>query len=124
MGLIFVSLVLIVFGISGCATGPSVKAGSPPESRVRSFADVYRQSKQARKAEGEECPLITISPPEGYVKPYTPVIHPPRVIKVWIPAHVLPEDHDVMVAGHWSYVMLDTTRWYIEGEVESGIDER
>ena len=71
----------------------------------------------AREAGAEGAPVLALDPPAGYVKPYLPVIRPPRVIKVWIPAHVLKEDRKIMVAGHWSFVMLEGTQWFVEGEV-------
>jgi len=86
------------------------------ENKVFTFSQVYRQSKQAQKTTGIPVPALTINPYEGYVKPYVPVIRSPRVIKVWVPAHVLSADKSVMVSGHWTFMMLDATRWFIEGE--------
>ena len=116
MGLKQISCLIFIIWISGCASASSSRKSTIDESRARTFAEVYRQSKKAPKTADATVLSLALNPFEGYVKPYVPVIQPPRVIKVWIPAHVLREDKSVMVAGHWSFVMLEATRWFIEGE--------
>ncbi|MBF0594609.1 MAG: hypothetical protein HQL22_06550 [Candidatus Omnitrophica bacterium] len=102
--------------ISGCASSSTVKKTGPREQEVRTFAEIYRQAKQGEKTEAEHMPAMSFQEPQGFVKPYIPVILPPRVIKVWVPVHILKDDKKVMVAGHWSFVMLEGTHWFIEGE--------
>lgn len=117
MALRSISLMMLVIWISGCALGsPSIRR-DPDEQKVRTFADNYRRARQAEKTVVDAVPSVVLSVPLGVVKPYLPVIIPPRVIKVWVPAHILKENRDIMVGGHWSFVMLDKTRWFIEGEV-------
>lgn len=53
----------------------------------------------------------------GYVKPYIPVVNEPVVRKVWVPDHKSEGNTDVMIAGHWVYVMIRPATWFIEGEV-------
>jgi len=112
-----IKLLFLVTWISGCATAAPLRHNMCDEKEVLTFADVYRKSKQPRRTEAENLPVLTLDMPAGYVKPYMPVIRPPRVIKVWVPAHVLRDDRNIMVAGHWSFVMLEGTSWFIEGEV-------
>ncbi len=105
--------------ISGCASmGKSSQAKAVDTGAVRTFAEVYRRSKEADARDTAGIPRVTASlaPALGYVKPYVPVIRPPRVIKVWVPAHVIDGDPKALVAGHWAFVMLEDTRWFIEGE--------
>ena len=117
MGFMWISLLAIIFGISGCASSLGARKVAPDERQVKTFADIYRQSKHADKTSAINVPALSLNAPEGYVKPYIPVIRPPQVIKVWVPSHVLKDDKSIMVAGHWSFVMLEETKWFIEGEV-------
>ena len=41
----------------------------------------------------------------------------PLVRKVWIPDHKSLDNPDVMIAGHWNYVMIQPPRWFIESNV-------
>jgi len=50
----------------------------------------------------------------GYVEPYVPVRVPSDVRMVWIPAHESKDDSNVLVAGHWVYVVVKDSRWFIE----------
>lgn len=52
----------------------------------------------------------------GEEKPYFPVYEPPRIIKVWIPAHMAEQDSKVMVAGHWAFVIVEDPHWYVQDE--------
>lgn len=102
--------------ISGCAHR---KADLSGDDKVRTFAENYRHSKEARRVDEEErqSTKVSLSADTGYVKPYLPLVLPPHVIKVWVPAHVGVQDKEVLVAGHWSFVMLEKANWYIEHEI-------
>ncbi|MBF0618738.1 MAG: hypothetical protein HQL19_01065 [Candidatus Omnitrophica bacterium] len=116
MALRSISLILLIIWISGCASARSSGIRASEESKARTFAEIYRRSKNAEKSEPERKMLLSLDVPIGVVKPYLPVILPPKVIKIWVPSHIQNEDRDIMVGGHWSFVMLDKTRWFIEGE--------
>lgn len=110
-------LVLIIL-ISGCATGRN-SLSAVKEREVLTFSEVYRRSKQVSRS--QEAVSAVMLPAQGYVKPYLPVVTPPRVLKVWVPPHVAQRDRDVLVSGHWAFVMLEQAGWFIEKEVsESG----
>jgi hypothetical protein len=106
--------------ISGCACQ---RYTAPGDARVRTFAENYRRSKEARYAEREEATSVElkISEETGYVKPYLPVVLPPEVIKVWVPAHAATQDKRVLVSGHWAFVMLNEADWYIGSEITEGL---
>ncbi len=53
----------------------------------------------------------------GYVKPYIPVINEPVVRKVWIPDQKSEENPDVLVAGHWIYLMIEPSKWFVDGRI-------
>jgi hypothetical protein len=50
--------------------------------------------------------------PVGPEVPYTPIMHPPKLQRVWVPDH-LNADGD-LVAGHWVYLLLEPSRWFLE----------
>ena len=50
----------------------------------------------------------------GYTKPYLPVVIPADVRMVWLPAHKLKNSHDVLVSGHWVYIMVKGSTWFID----------
>jgi hypothetical protein len=52
----------------------------------------------------------------GYVQPYVPVVQQPEVKAVWIPVHKSDQDADTLVGGHWVYVMVRNSRWFIESQ--------
>lgn len=58
----------------------------------------------------------------GFVKPYIPVMEQPSVKKVWIPSHASEESSDVLVGGHWVYIMLEAPRWFIETEQNEKVE--
>ena len=45
--------------------------------------------------------------------PYLPLVQPPEVRRVWVTAH-LNEAGD-LIAGHWVYLMLEPSQWYLRG---------
>ncbi|MBF0485818.1 MAG: TraV family lipoprotein [Candidatus Omnitrophica bacterium] len=95
------------------------KRKEPDDSKVKTFAETYRRSKEAKLPDISSNPagLFQMAPQMGYVKPYLPVMVPPRVVKVWIPAHTVSGDKDVLVAGHWTFVMVEEPGWYIKNEL-------
>ena len=45
--------------------------------------------------------------------PYLPLVQPSEVRRVWVTAH-LNEAGD-LIAGHWVYLMLEPSQWYLRG---------
>lgn len=52
----------------------------------------------------------------GFIPPYTPVIQPAEVKKVWVPAHTSEKEPDILVAGHWVYIKIREDSWFIDSE--------
>jgi len=52
----------------------------------------------------------------GYVKPYVPVIRPPQVAMVWIPTHKSKDGANALVGGHWVYLVVEDSKWFIDAE--------
>ena len=110
-----VILIISVLWINGCA---SAKAEQKRKTQPVTMMDTYAQS--SGQAQKDVAKFIEENLREqktfGYVKPYIPVMNEPVVRKVWIPDHRSEENVDVMIAGHWSYVMIQPPTWFIEGK--------
>jgi hypothetical protein len=111
---------LLVLSISACAAPISSRHGRIDEKDVRTFASIYRQAKQADKTSHGVERSIRLLPDAGSDAPYFPVYESGRVEKVWVPVHVAREDKDVLVAGHWAFVMVEEPHWYIQ---DHGMDK-
>jgi hypothetical protein len=120
MGLKMTIIAVLVLLTSGCALTRGPSAGAADEEKVRSFAATYRLAKAARPDFMPAAPGFTLLADAGYDAPYFPVCVPGRVEKVWVPAHVADGDRDVMVAGHWTFIMLERPRWYVEAPAAPG----
>ena len=109
---------LLLLSISGCATA-KLKTTDPDQNRVKTFADIYEKSKEAEKIDILHNPgaALQMGAQMGYTKPYLPVFQEPKIIKVWIPPHKSNDDQNVLIAGHWSYVMIEDPSWYIDNEI-------
>ncbi len=103
--------------ISGCAT-TSVKKKPIKPNQPQTLMDVYAESVgQSRKDMNKFIEQkLTEQQTYGYVKPYVPVVEAPVVRKVWVPDHKSNADPDVLVAGHWTYVMVEGPKWFIDTE--------
>lgn len=106
-------LILSILWIEGCASG---KAVQKDKARPATMMDIYSQS--VGQSQKDVAQFIEHNLKEqktfGYVKPYIPVMNEPVVRKVWIPDHKAQDNADVMVAGHWSYVMIQPSSWFID----------
>ena len=107
---IITSLILI----NGCAT-TAVKKESG------GMIDAYSRGVHESKAEAAAFikDNLTVKNTYGYVEPYIPVRVPGDVRMVWIPTHKSPDDKDVLVAGHWIYVVVKDPAWFIDEQAPS-----
>lgn len=122
MGSRTAAFIFLVILISGCAS--SRGSGHGPEAdKVRTFADIYRKAKEAGLTAVMPSGIMGLAADMGYAKPYFPVYEEPRIVKVWVPAHIARQDKDVLVAGHWVFLMVEEPHWYIqqEGVSKAGI---
>jgi hypothetical protein len=44
--------------------------------------------------------------------PYTPVMQPPQIQRVWVPDQL--NSHGDLVSGHWVYLLLEPSQWSLE----------
>jgi hypothetical protein len=111
-------IMLLTISISGCATSrPKIVDQNP--NGANSFIEIYQKSKDPGTIDILHNPgaALQMGAQMGYTKPYLPVFQEPKIIKVWIPPHKSKDDHNVLIAGHWSYVMVEDPSWYIDNEI-------
>jgi hypothetical protein len=48
----------------------------------------------------------------GPEAPYTPVMQPPQIQRVWVPDQL--NRHGDLVSGHWVYLLLERGQWSLE----------
>lgn len=107
-----VILIIALVWINGCSrtreSGVAVKS--------RTMHDVYHRSsdvvRQDIRSFAEE--RFKEEKRFGYVTPYIPIVNQAEVRKVWVPDHKDKDDPDVMIAGHWVYLMVRPASWFID----------
>jgi len=110
-------ILITVISISGCATLQR------SEKNSGSFMDVYTEAVKAGKldAAGYIKENLKLRKSFGYVKPYVPVMKSPEVKAAWIPTHKSQEDPHTLVAGHWVYIMVRESKWFIEDQIPTKV---
>jgi len=98
---------------SGCAASKGLVKESPNK-----VMDVYLQAVSSGRADSVNYikENLKINQAFGYVKPYVPVVTPADVRLVWIPAHKSKSAPEVLMAGHWIYVMVKESSWFIDNQ--------
>ena len=87
-------------------------AGCTPKPYMGKPRDLHAE--MGSRSDPVEAPKLTPSPAAlGPEAPYLPLVQPPEVRRVWVTAH-LNEAGD-MIAGHWVYLMLEPSQWYLRG---------
>ena len=106
-------MILIISGSSGCSGSRRlVKDG---QSRV---LDAYLKGVSDARADTADYirENLRVSKAFGYVKPYAPIVEPAEVRLVWLPAHKSKHSPEVLVSGHWVYIMVKPARWFIDAQ--------
>jgi len=84
----------------------------------RSVKDVYKESKlkidmeKIRDAQDGLHKKTGL----GYVTPYVPIVSAPKTIKVWIPDYISKKNPNVLVSGHWIFMLLTPGGWELQKE--------
>ena len=102
--------VLSRLALLGGLLSASVLAGCTPKALTGEPVDLYALQGGLRQRPAPE--LESAGPAVGPEAPYVPVMKPPRVQRVWTPAYV--NDAGDLVAGHWVYLLLQPSRWFLE----------
>ena len=101
----YVAGILVVAGtvaLAGCTPKPYVGDARDLHAAMGSRRDAV----QAPALESSSAAL-------GPEVPYLPLVQPPEVRRVWVTAHLNSEGD--MIAGHWVYLMLEPSQWYLRG---------
>ena len=107
----YLLIVLVLLNNSGCALSrTTVKDG---QNRV---VDTYLEAVSSGRADSANYirQNLKLSQAFGYVKPYAPIVEPADVRLVWIPAHKSKDDAFTLISGHWVYIMVKQSRWFID----------
>ena len=99
-------------GVLGGLAAVVVLGGCTPKALTGEPVDLYAVQGGLRQRPAPD--LGPAGPAVGPEAPYVPVMKPPRVQRVWIPATV--NDAGDLVSGHWVYLELQPSRWLIDDE--------
>lgn len=104
-------IVLVILISSGCAASKTLVKDVPNK-----VMDVYLEAVSSGRADSANYikENLKINQAFGYVKPYVPVVQPADVRLVWVPTHKSKSSSEVLVSGHWVYLMVKEPRWFID----------
>ena len=98
--------------VLACGLTGLLAAGCSPRPYVGDPRNLHEA--MGSRSEAVEAPELEASPAAlGPEVPYLPLVQPPEVRRVWVTAH-LNEEGD-MIAGHWVYLMLEPSSWFLRG---------
>ena len=109
------AIILVLLITSGCSASKALVKDSPNK-----VMDVYLEAVSSGRADSVNYikENLKINQAFGYVKPYVPVVQPADVRLVWLPAHKSEYSSEVLVSGHWVYLMVNQARWFIDAQKE------
>ena len=112
------AIILVLLITSGCSASKRLVKDNP--NRVM---DVYLEAVSSGRAEAVNYIRgnLKVNKAFGYVKPYVPVVEPADVRLVWLPAHKSKYSSEVLVSGHWVYIMVKQSRWFIDSQAEDTV---
>ena len=110
------AIILVLLVTSGCAASKKVVKDTPNK-----VMDVYLEAVSSGRTDAVNYikENLKIDQAFGYVKPYLPVVEPADVRMVWFPAHKSKSASEVLVSGHWVYIMVKESRWFIDAQAKS-----
>ena len=101
------ALACLVVGVLATGCG-----GLAPKPYMGETRDLHTE--MGRRDEAVDVPAL--KPTAGALgpeAPYLPLVRPPQVQRVWITAHL--NDSGDLIAGHWVYLMLESSQWFLRG---------
>jgi len=110
------AVILALLMTSGCTSAKALVKENPNK-----VMDVYLEAVSSGRADSVNYikENLKINQAFGYVKPYVPVVEPADVRLVWIPAHKSKSASEVLVSGHWVYIMVKESGWFIDSQSKS-----
>ena len=105
------TIILVLLITNGCAASKGLVKDSPNK-----VMDVYLEAVASGRTDAVNYikENLKVNKAFGYVKPYVPVVEPADVRLVWLPAHKSKYSSEVLVSGHWVYIMVKESRWFID----------
>ena len=76
------------------------------------FQGSWRRGRRRRWSRRRSDPPVL-----GPEAPYTPIIHPPDVQRVWIPSRI--NAYGDLAAGHWIYLKIRDAEWFLKRRDDS-----
>ena len=109
------TIIMVLLITSGCAASKGLVNDSPNK-----VVDVYLGAVSSGRADAVNYikENLKVNKAFGYVKPYVPVVEPADVRLVWLPAHKSKYSSEVLVSGHWVYLMVKQSRWFIDSQTQ------
>lgn len=109
----FLLIILAILASSGCSA--SKKLIKDEQNKV---VDTYLAAVSSGRADAVNYikENLKVNQAFGYVKPYVPVVEPADVRMVWLPAHKSKYSSEVLISGHWVYIMVRESRWFIDSQ--------
>lgn len=109
------TIILALLITSGCVASKGLVKDSPNK-----VMDVYLGAVSSGRADAVNYikENLRVNQAFGYVKPYVPVVEPADVRLVWLPAHKSKYSPEVLVSGHWVYIMVKEPRWFIDSQTQ------
>jgi len=100
---------------SGCSATKTLVKDNPDK-----VMDVYLEAVSSGRVDAVNYikERLKVDKAFGYVKPYVPVVQPADVRLVWLPAHKSKYSPEVLVSGHWVYIMVNQSRWFMDTKLE------
>ena len=114
----FQAIILVLLITSGCAASKALVKDNPNK-----VMDVYLEAVSSGRVDAGNYikENLKINKAFGYVKPYVPVVEPLDVRMVWLPAHKSKYSPEVLVSGHWVYIMVRESRWFIDTQAQGNV---
>ena len=109
------TIILVLLITSGCAASKGLV-----KDRPNKVMDVYLEALSNGRTDAVNYikENLKVNKAFGYVKPYVPVVEPADVRLVWLPAHKSKYSPEVLVSGHWVYIMVKESRWFIDSQTQ------
>ena len=107
------AVILVLLMTSGCTSTKALVKNNPNK-----VMDVYLEAVLSGRVDSVNYikENLKINQAFGYVKPYVPVVEPADVRLVWLPAHKSRSAPEVLVSGHWVYIMVKESTWFIDAQ--------
>ena len=111
-------IILVLLITSGCVASKGLVKDSSNK-----VMDVYLGAVSSGRADAVNYikENLKVNKAFGYVKPYVPVVEPADVRLVWLPAHKSKYSPEVLVSGHWIYLMVKQSRWFIDSQTQGEV---